>query len=100
LAQALEVEGLVIALETQLRHAGAAIGVRDLDTIDHGFRNAVVLVDDLLDFGGGNVLALPAEGIAQAVDELRMTEADVTHHVAGVEPGITFLEHVAENRAL
>ena len=53
-----------------------------------------------LDFGGGDVLALPAEGVPGAVHELEMLEADLAHQVTGVEVAIAGLEDVLEDRGL
>src|SRR5262249_6591552 len=47
--------------------------------------------------GGRYVLALPAEGIADAVDEVEEGVAVAAHQIAGAEPGVALLEHVAQD---
>ncbi len=96
-AQPLEVEFTVVAGQTNLCHAGPAIGVGNFHTVNHRFLNAIKTVQNLFHFGGGHVFAFPAEGIAQTIHELRMAEADIAHHVAGVEPGVALLENVTED---
>src|SRR5690606_24468573 len=53
---------------------------------------------DIFYLGSRYVLAMPAKRIAEPVDELRVLAADITHQIAGVEPGIAFLEDVAKDR--
>src|SRR3974390_2553142 len=53
-------------------HAGAAIPAFDWNTVDICLQNAIELVEDQLDFRGGNVLALPAERVADAIDEIEI----------------------------
>src|SRR3546814_9698475 len=51
---------------------------------------------DALDFRGGDVLAFPAEGVANPVNELDMRVALITNQIAGVEPAIAGLENIAQ----
>src|SRR5690606_38714452 len=78
-------------------HAGATVGIGDFDTVGHCFGNLRVVGYQVFHFGGGDVLALPAIGVTEAVDELGVAEADVAQHVTGVEPAVAFLEHVGED---
>jgi hypothetical protein len=77
-------------------HAGAAVAADHGDAVDIGFRDA------------GKVLIAPRpsevetfspfqrNGVADAVDEIEIAALVLAHQVAGAEPGIALLEHVAE----
>jgi hypothetical protein len=52
------------------RHAGAAGMVRDCHAIGGGVAHAGVIEDRLVHLAGRDILALPAKGIAEAVDEV------------------------------
>src|SRR5690348_16762567 len=69
-----------------------AIDIRILDTGKRG--------DRLRDFRRRDILALPAEGVADAVDEIEIAARVLAHQVAGAEPRIALLEHVAQHLAL
>ena len=69
----------------------------DLDAVDIGLVDAGKAADDLGDLGGRDVLALPAERVADAVDEIEIAVGVLAHEIAGAEPGIALLEHVAQN---
>ena len=55
--------------------------------------------DHARDFRGRDVLALPAEGVADAVDEVEKSLRVLAHQIAGAVPGIARLEHVAQHLA-
>src|SRR5262249_56545064 len=78
-------------------HAGAAVTAGNLDAVDVGLQRIGELADGFLDFGGGDVLALPAEGVADAVDEKEVAGGVLAHQVAGSEPDVACLEHIAQD---
>src|SRR5262249_21495294 len=49
---------------------------------------------------GGDVLALPAEGVADPVDEIEVAVGVDAHQVAGGEPGVALLEDVVQDLLL
>ena len=59
-----------------------------------------MLIDNFTNFIGGNIFALPAEGIADAVNKLIVplskSEPNINnfHQVAGIEVGIPLSENV------
>ncbi len=79
------------------RHPGTPVGVADFHAVGHGFGNMRVLQKKVLDFGGRDVFALPAEGISQPVNKLRVTETDVAQQVTGIEVTVALLEHVVQH---
>src|SRR5258705_8498859 len=79
------------------RHAGAAVAARYLDAVHIGVADAGEAVDGLGDLRSRHVLALPAEGVADPVDEIEIAPGVLPHEVAGAEPGITRREHVAQD---
>ena len=52
------------------------------------------------DFGGGDILALPAEGVADAVHKIEKALCVLAHQVAAAYPGITRREHIAQDLLL
>src|ERR1700751_1824136 len=70
------------------------------DAIDHGVGDAGAGADRTGDLGGRDVLALPAEGVADAVDESEIAARILAHQIAGAEPTIARREHVAQELAL
>src|SRR5207247_2546445 len=50
-----------------------------------------------LDFGCRDVLALPAEGVADAIDEIEIAVFVLAHQIAGSEPAVSFCEHVVQD---
>src|SRR6516164_5470267 len=53
--------------------------------------------DDRGDLGRRDVLALPAEGAADAVDEIEKALFVLAHEIAGPEPGVARSEDVAKH---
>src|SRR5947209_18201047 len=78
-------------------HAGAPVAAGNLHAVDGRLQHAGKSRDGLGDFGGRDVLALPAKRIADAIDEIEITALVLLHEIAGAEPGVTFAEHVAQN---
>src|SRR3989304_2801615 len=55
---------------------------------------------DRADAGGRDVLALPPEGVTNAVDEVVVPVLVAADEVGAAEPRIALLEHVAQNLRL
>ena len=49
------------------------------------------------DFGGRDILALPAIGVADTVDEIIIAACVALEQIAGAEPGVARLEDVAHD---
>src|SRR5438309_8405726 len=81
-------------------HSGAAVRPGDGHPVDHRVEHARTRAEDLGDLGGGDVLALPAEGVAEAVDEVEVALVVASHEVARAKPGVIRLEYVSENLPL
>ncbi len=79
------------------RHASTTIGVRDFYAIDHRILKGWMPRHDVFNFGSRDVFSLPTEGVASAIDELSMTETNITQQVARVEVAITLLEYITED---
>ena len=86
-----------VAVGDERRHAGAAVPARDGDAVDVGFGNAGKCGDRLGHFRSRDVLALPAEGVADAIDEIKIALLVLAQQVAGAEPHVALLEHVAQD---
>ena len=71
--------------------------VEDGNTVCDDFLDPRRVRQALFDLGGGDVLALPAEGVADPVDEVEIAVGILTHQVAGAEPTVAALEDVGEN---
>ena len=71
-----------------------------VDAIDIGFRDAGHAAERLGHFAGGDILALPAEGVADAVDEIEIAMLVAPHQVAGAKPDIARVEDVAQHLLL
>src|SRR5262245_7741020 len=89
-----------IALGDDRGHASAAIAPGHGDAVDIGLKRAVELTDNFLDFGGRHILTLPAEGVADAVNEIEIAVAILAHQVAGAEPEIALREGVVQDLLL
>src|SRR5437764_14904148 len=91
-AQRREIE---VVLRDNGSHAGAPIVSLDRNTIDVRFQNAVEPTERELHLGSGDVLAFPAERVADTVDEIEIAAPVLAHEVAGTKPGVALLEHIA-----
>src|ERR1700733_1889469 len=78
------------------RHAGTAFYTRNVHAIDDRVDNTFASSHHRCDFRGGDVLALPAEGIAEAVDEIVKSRLVLPHEITRAKPAITFDEYVAQ----
>src|SRR5437870_102106 len=92
--------GAVEMSAAERSHAGTAIGAHDLHAVDASLLDSFETIQRCLDFRRRHVLALPAERVADAVDELDVAETLIAYEVAGVEPAVTFLENVAQQLRL
>ena len=88
------------AVGDQRRHAGGALGARDGHAIDRRLGDAWERHQRLRDLRGRDVLALPAKGVADAIDEIIEATVVAAHQIAGAIPGVAGLEHVAEDFTL
>jgi len=68
--------------------------VGDLHADDVGLGDVRVAAEDVGDLVGRHVLGLPAEGVAEAVDEVDAAVGVLALHVAGQEPGVAGREEV------
>src|ERR1700733_10927884 len=69
---------------------------RDLDAIGGGVEHALAFADRVVDFAGRDIFALPAEGVADAVDEMEKALLVQPHQIAGAEPGVALGEDIAQ----
>src|SRR5664279_3484652 len=81
-------------------HSRAAIRARNCHAVCCGIDDARELQYGLVDFGGRNVFALPAEGISDPVDEAKIAALIQRHQIAGTKPGVSGCEHIAQNLLL
>ncbi len=88
------------ALDDQRRHAGRTFGAGDRDAVHRRLDDAGERCKHRSDFRGGHVLAFPAEGVADTVDEIEEAVSVLAHQIAGAIPGVAALKHVAQDLAL
>src|SRR6202008_4865098 len=69
---------------------------RNRDAVDVRFRDARDDAERLGHFAGRDVLALPAERVADAVDEIEIAVGVAAHQVAGADPHIALREGAAQ----
>jgi hypothetical protein len=82
------------------RHPGLARGAGNLDAVDAGVAHAGERPHGGGHFRGGHVLPLPAEGVADAVNEIVETLIVSAHQITGAHPGVARLEHTPQQLAL
>src|SRR5947199_1270268 len=87
------VETLPLA-EHDRRHAGAALRARDDDAVDARLAHARGGVQQVGDLLRGDVLALPPEGVAEAVDEVVVAVGVAAQEVARPEPGVACRDRI------
>ena len=71
-----------LACDAEQSHAGAALGAGDRDAIDHRLDDAGAGAERSATSSGRDILALPAEGVADAVDEIVEALRVEAHQVA------------------
>jgi hypothetical protein len=81
-------------------HAGGALGARHLDPVSDGFSDPRECRERIGHLGCGDVLAFPAEGVADPVDKIEEAVGVAAQQVSGAIPDVAALEHVAENLLL
>src|SRR6202030_3826637 len=79
---------------------GAAFTARHLHSVNIGLMNSRKCADDLRNLGGRYVFALPAEGIADAVDKIEIAFGVAAHEIAGAKPNIALGKHIAQDFGL
>src|ERR1700756_4443551 len=92
-----EVETL---LDHDRRHASAAIRVRNAYTIGRRVNDTWAVPDCIIHFAGCNVLALPAESVADTVDEIEISLFVDPHQIAGSKPSVALRKHVTQDLLL
>ena len=96
LVQPGEVDVLGRAAGHDGRAARPAVLAGDLHAVHGDLGHARRVADDLGDLGGGHVLALPAERVAHAVDEIVVPERVAHEQVARAEEAVALAKHVAQ----
>src|ERR1700734_1581190 len=88
------------ALADDGRHPGAAFGPWNRDSVDAGMQYALESAEFLRHLGRRHVLALPAKGVADAVDEVEKALLVPAHQVAGPPPSGARREDMAQDSLL
>src|SRR5262245_20841348 len=81
-------------------HPRAAVLVRQPYAVDGALRHARRAAQHVGNLLRGDVLALPAKRVADAIDEVVVPIGVAAQQVAGPEPRVAGLEHVAQQLAL
>src|SRR3954447_11687032 len=81
-------------------HAGAAIGAGNADAVGGGVDDAGEIAHGVVDLRSRDVLALPAKGVGDAVDEVEEALLVEPHQIAGAEPGIPLGKDIAKDLLL
>src|SRR5205823_5591871 len=81
-------------------HAGAAVLARHLHAVHVRLRDPGRAAEDVGDLLRGDVLALPAEGVADAIDEVVVAVGVLAQQIPGAEPGVAAREGVAHELPL
>src|SRR5579859_288690 len=89
-----------LALSYQCGHAGASFRGRNRNTVNIRLPYARKRTDGFRDFECRDVLAFPAKGIADPIDEIEVAFVVLPHQVTGAEPGISRLEYIAKNLSI
>src|SRR5271166_5658132 len=94
LAQLCQIQG---PAQDDRRHAGSAFAARYANAVDGRVLDAGKCRDGCRDLGRCHVLTLPAERIADPVDEIKESGFVHAHKVAGAKPGVARFEYVAKD---
>jgi len=78
-------------------HSSAAVGTGCRNPVNAGIEDAGAVRDRLGYFGRRHILSLPAEGIADTIDEMEIAGVVPHHQVAGAEPGIARYQYIAQD---
>src|SRR5690606_32313725 len=85
------------AFRDERRHSGAPVLTGNGDAVDDGILDARKLRKGIGDLDCRYILALPAERIADTVDEIEIAVRILLHQIAGAEPAVALLLDIAEN---
>src|ERR1700756_2064546 len=94
LAKNFEIE---ILADNDRGHAGADIGARHGHAIGRGVDDPMAIAKAVIDLAGRDILALPAKGIADTIDEIEEALLVLPHQIAGAKPGIALREDIAQD---
>src|ERR1700739_2044268 len=89
-----------ILVDHDRRHAGAAIRVGNAYSVGRRIKDTRAVPDRIIHFAGCNILALPAESVADTVDEIEKSLFVDPHQIAGSKPSVALRKHVAQNLLL
>src|ERR1700730_3244013 len=78
-------------------HSGAAVGAWNFNAIGRGIGHSGAIQYRFVHFGGRDILALPAEGIADPIDKVEIATCIEPHQIAGAKPGIARRQHIAQD---
>lgn len=81
-------------------HAGAAIFSWNLDSVHVGLMNSGENGQNLGHLGGGDVLSLPAEGVANAVNEVEVSSLVLADKISGSEVLVSLDEGIGQDLLL
>src|SRR6266581_2753565 len=93
-------ERMAVRVGDERGHTGPAVGPGKGHAIDVGFPDGGEGADRLRDLRGRDVLALPAERVADTVDEIEVAVRVPSHEVTGAKPRVARLEDAAQDLAL
>src|SRR5690348_17077533 len=86
-----------IGIDHDRRHSGPAIGTGNFHTIGSCLGNAWAISNRFVYLRSRDVLALPAESIADPVDEVEESLLVKPHQIAGAKPGVALYKYVTQN---
>src|SRR5437660_10890734 len=89
-----------VAVRDQYRHGGLAVTSGNFHAGDRRVGDAVELAQGRRHLRRRDVFPFPAEGVADAVDEIEEALFVAAHQVAGAEPRVARLEYLAEDLLL
>src|SRR5262249_28679057 len=74
-------------------HTSTTVPSWDFNTVNIRFLDTGKSRDDLSNLGSGYVFTLPAEGIANAINEIEVAAFVLAHQVAGTKPSVSFFKY-------
>src|SRR5689334_23335242 len=84
----------------QRRHTRPAVVARNRNPIDAHIGDSGETLDHRGHFRGRCIFALPAEGIADAIDEMEIALLVLAHEIASPEPDVARREHITQELVL
>lgn len=97
IGKGIELEAIV---DDNCCHAGTTVCAGHRHAVGHGIDDASTIPDRVAYLTGCNIFALPTEGVANPVDEMKLTLCVEPHQVAATEPAIPCFEDIAQNPLL